>query len=144
VRWRISPYCKHLTGRSGRRLPATPGSTDYQAYYDTEADLTWLADAIATTHNDNYELFSNVQTNLYYWSTEAAWNANYAWAFGFNNCGGCVDAEADKIGSLYAWAVHSGNAGAVPLPAAVVLFGSGLLGFMGVAGRKQRARQLLA
>lgn len=27
------------------RLPATPGGTDYQAYYDTEADLTWLADA---------------------------------------------------------------------------------------------------
>jgi len=26
-------------------LPATPGGTDYQAYYDPEADLTWLADA---------------------------------------------------------------------------------------------------
>lgn len=210
-------------------LPATPGDTDYQAYYDTEADLTWLADAnagfgsvfdafiikdgtpsgrmtwvnanawaasldingvtgwrlpytpdidpscdqsegpsyidctgsemgnlfynvlggvanqsIATTHNDNYELFSNVQTDLYYWSTEAAWNDNYAWAFGFNNCGGCVDAEADKTGSLYAWAVHSGNAGAVPLPAAVVLFGSGFLAFMGIAGKKQRVQQLQA
>ena len=27
------------------RLAATEGGTDYQAYYDTEADLTWLADA---------------------------------------------------------------------------------------------------
>jgi len=27
------------------RLAATEGGTDYQAYYDTEANLTWLADA---------------------------------------------------------------------------------------------------
>ncbi|HET9062610.1 MAG TPA: hypothetical protein VFO62_04915, partial [Candidatus Binatia bacterium] len=27
------------------RLPATPGGSDYQAYYDTELDITWLADA---------------------------------------------------------------------------------------------------
>lgn len=27
------------------RLPATPGGTDYQAYYDTILDITWLADA---------------------------------------------------------------------------------------------------
>lgn len=27
------------------RLPATPGGNDYQAYYDTELDITWLADA---------------------------------------------------------------------------------------------------
>lgn len=28
-------------------LPKTPGGTDYQAYYDPEDDLTWLADANA-------------------------------------------------------------------------------------------------
>lgn len=27
------------------RLPATPGETDYQAYYDDQLDITWLADA---------------------------------------------------------------------------------------------------
>jgi hypothetical protein len=27
------------------RLPATVGGTDYQAYYDTELNITWLADA---------------------------------------------------------------------------------------------------
>lgn len=202
-------------------LPATPGGTDYRAYYDTVADLTWLADAnagfgsefdafiiccqsptgrmtwananawaaslningvtgwrlpytpdldpscdqsdgllfynctggemgdlfynvlggaagqsIATTHNANYDLFSNVQTNLYYWSTEAAWNTYYAWAFGFDRSGGSVTPNGNKEGSLYAWAVHSGNARAVPLPAPVWLFGSGLLGMMGVARRK--------
>lgn len=29
------------------RLAATPGGTDYQAYYDTQLDITWLADANA-------------------------------------------------------------------------------------------------
>ena len=27
------------------RLPATPGGTDYQAYYDTDLNITWAADA---------------------------------------------------------------------------------------------------
>ena len=27
------------------RLPATPGGTDYQAYYDTHLNITWAADA---------------------------------------------------------------------------------------------------
>lgn len=33
-------------------LPATPGGTDYQAYYDDIIDVTWLADAnLAATEN---------------------------------------------------------------------------------------------
>jgi hypothetical protein len=27
------------------RAPATPGGTDYQAYYDTDLDITWVANA---------------------------------------------------------------------------------------------------
>jgi len=27
------------------RAPLTPGGTDYQAYYDTVLNITWLADA---------------------------------------------------------------------------------------------------
>lgn len=33
------------------RLAATPGGTDYQAYYDTDANLTWLADASLAASN---------------------------------------------------------------------------------------------
>jgi len=43
----------------------------------------------------------------------------------------------DSGGSWAAWAVHSGNVGAVPVPAAVWLFGSGLLGLVGMARRKK-------
>jgi len=33
------------------RLPVTPGGTDYQAYYDTVLDITWLADANLAASN---------------------------------------------------------------------------------------------
>jgi hypothetical protein len=39
--------------------------------------------------------------------------------------------------NAYAWAVHEGNIGAVPIPAAVWLFGSGLIGLIGAARRKK-------
>ena len=74
--------------------------------------------SIATTHNSNYDLFSNIQTIYYYWSsTEYAPNLALAWGFDFNSGG--QDTGDYKDGSLYAWAVHSGNVGAVPIPAAV-------------------------
>ena len=49
-------------------LPATPGGTDFQAYYDTEADLTWLADANPTGATRN-------------------WAATNAWVAGLNISG---------------------------------------------------------
>ena len=200
-------------------LPATAGGTDYQAYYDTESDLTWLADANAafgsefdvnfdqptgrltwdqanawltslningvtgwrfpTTPNPdptceylegpafyncsgsemgnlyynvlggvagggepfnaNAELFSNIKTALGYWSTKT--NSNYAWAFGFSSgwvTEACIDC-AEGLRQNFVWAVHDGNAGAVPLPAAVYLFGSGFLGLSGIARRNKAA-----
>jgi len=42
----------------------------------------------------------------------------------------------DKTFDIYAWAVRSGDVSAVPVPAAMWLFGSGLLGLIGVARRK--------
>lgn len=50
------------------RLPLTPGGSDFQAYYDTEADLTWLADA-------NY-----AQTGGYDVDGEMNWADANAWA----------------------------------------------------------------
>jgi len=39
--------------------------------------------------------------------------------------------------SIKAWAVADGDINAVPVPAAVWLFGSGFLGLVGVARRKK-------
>ncbi len=221
------------------RLAATPGGTDYQAYYDDVADLTWLADANAAvgsvydtvlpgsgivnwadanawaaglsvggvtgwrlpetnpvngmTYNYTFaydgstdygynisapgtayagsaasELanmfysvlgntgyfdasgtptgcnpcfpsagpFSNLQSNGYWSATEYAPTTISAWVFGMH-----VGIQADdaKVHSYYPWAVQSGDVSAVPVPAAVWLFGSGLIGLIGVARRKEQA-----
>jgi len=76
-------------------------------------------------------LFSNIQSNFYWSGTES--DDMNAWRF-------CFDAGGQFNGSkgayLSAWAVRSGDVSAVPVPAAVWLFGSGLLGLLGLARRK--------
>ncbi len=199
------------------RLAATEGGTDYQAYYDTDSDLTWLADAnyaqtsgfdvdgrmtwavanrwaaglnvggsgnwrladtlqpdtscgsqsgsiyyghdctgsemgnlfynvlggvagssITTTHNANYDLFSNAQSYSYWSATEYALgtNTNNAWGFHMNIG---FQSGGDKLLDSFAWAVQSGDVSvsAVPVPPAVWLFGSGLIGLVGFARRKK-------
>ncbi len=190
------------------RLAATPGGTDYQAYYDDVGDLTWLADAnyavtsgydadgqmnwdaantwaaglsvggndnwrlasalnadgtgpcfgyyctgsemgnlfynvlggdardlLSIVHNANYDLFSNIQILYPYWSaTEQAPSSFAAWYF--NMYDGYQGYFGKYHDYYYAWAVQSGDV-AVPVPAAVWLFGSGLIGLIGVARRKK-------
>lgn len=182
------------------RLPATPGSTDYQAYYDTDADLTWLADAnyamtsgydadglmnwadangwaaslnvggvngwrlastlnadgsdpcygynctgiemgnlfynvlggsagndIASVHNANYGLFSNVQS--YYWTaTEYAPENSYVWFFQMSDGDPGTTSKDEFIWA--AWAVHSGDVSTVPEPPMVLLITTGLFGLI--------------
>jgi len=75
--------------------------------------------------------FINVQNNGYWTDTKFDstsrpysffMNAGYQWTSGSN---------------LHAWAVRDGDVSAVPVPVAVWLFGSGLLGLIGVARRKK-------
>jgi hypothetical protein len=77
--------------------------------------------------------FSNAQSFNYWSGSEfdagIAWNLNFA--------SGRQRNDLSKNQSLLAWAVRSGDVSAVPVPAAVWLFGSGLLGLMGVM-RRQR------
>ena len=44
---------------------------------------------------------------------------------------------ADKDDHLSSWAVHDGDVNAVPIPAALWLFGSGIIGLIGIAKRKK-------
>ena len=78
--------------------------------------------------------FSNVQSDGYWSSTVYAPVPLDAWGFDFSDG---FQGNLNKIGDVYGWAVQSGNAGVVPVPAAVWLFGSGLLGLIGVARRKK-------
>lgn len=45
------------------RLAATPGGTDYQAYYDDKLNITWAADVIVTGH-DTWANQTNWATTL--------------------------------------------------------------------------------
>ena len=76
--------------------------------------------------------FLNVQSNIYWSGSEL--NSSNAWRFGINS--GLQDFRA-RDRNLFAWAVHSGDVSAVPVPAAVWLFGSGLIGLVGLARRKR-------
>ena len=91
--------------------------------------------SITTTHNTNYDLFSNVQSSYYWSATEYAPTTGGAWLFHMGL--GLQNGTNDKNFSFYGWAVQSGDVSAVPVPAAVWLFGSGLLGLIGVAKRKR-------
>ena len=90
--------------------------------------------SIVTTHNANYDLFSNVQSSRYWSATEYAPNTIGAWLFGMDDG---YQVSYDKAVNFYAWAVQSGDVSAVPVPAAAWLFGSGLLGLIGVARRRR-------
>ena len=90
--------------------------------------------SILDSNNGNLAFFGNVQS-AYYWSgTDGSvfGITNEGWNFSFGDgAQGCCN------GGKYAWAVQNGNVGAVPIPAAAWLFGSALLGLMGVARRKR-------
>jgi hypothetical protein len=94
---------------------------------------------LSTTGNANYDLFSNVLTT--YWSaTEyAPLSPTHAQTFNIGNPQGGGQGNSNKDLPYYAWAVQSGDVAALatPVPAAVWLFGSGLLGLVGMARRKK-------
>ena len=96
--------------------------------------------SIAATHNANYSLFSNIQTNDYWSGTEYAPNngpAGPAWNFDFHVG---YQLAVYKTHYFYAWAVRPGDVAAVPEPAGWALFGIGLLGLIGVARRRLALR----
>jgi len=80
--------------------------------------------------------FSNVESGLYWSATAYAPATTNSWIFDINN-GNQVYGDA-VTNSFYAWAVQSGNVAlsSVPVPAAMWLFGSGLIGLIGIAKRQ--------
>lgn len=77
--------------------------------------------------------FSNIQEFGYWSATDETYRIGDAWYFSMNS--GKQNYFSKSI-NYNAWAVRSGDISAVPVPAAVWLFGSGLLGLVGLARRK--------
>ena len=80
----------------------------------------------------NVGSFANAQTYAYWSGTEYSSNPNYAWFFDTYN-GNQIN--LNKVSQLYAWAVSPGQVSAVPVTGAVWLFGSAMLGLLGLKRR---------
>jgi hypothetical protein len=117
--WRL-PTSNAIEGYSG-----TAGHELAQLFY------TELGGA-AGNNIPNTANFTNEQAFAYWSGTEYASNPNNAWNF-FTN-GGYRD-NIIKLGKFYAWAVSPGQVSAVPVPGAVWLFGTGLVGLLGLKRR---------
>jgi len=81
--------------------------------------------------------FSNIQPWRYWSGTENILNPAHAWSFDFKGVvWGQGQNNKDNF-EYHAWAVRDGDVDVVPVPGAVWLFGSGLLGLIGVAKKRK-------
>jgi hypothetical protein len=81
--------------------------------------------------------FSNVQSYAYWSGTEYATELTYAWHF--LTYRGEQNFYSKDAPFSYAWAITPGQVAAVPVPGAIWLFGSGLLGLLGLKRRHNAA-----
>ena len=132
-----------LGGVTGWTLPTTadaanPNNYGYNITTSQLGDLFYnqlggvAGSSITTTHNANYNLFSNVQSYVYWSSSEYAPDPYDAWDFGTANG---YQFNINKYSQFYAWAVRPGDVAAVPVPGAFWLFGSVMVGLMGLKRR---------
>ena len=128
-----------LGGYTDWSLPSTdPALTGFNQKGSQMGDLFYnqlggvSSTSIATTHNGNYYLFSKVQSDVYWSGSEYAPGPYNAWDF-VTDAG--YQFNVNKSTKHYAWAVRPGDVAAVPVPGAFWLFGSALVGLMGLKRR---------
>ncbi len=88
---------------------------------------------LQSTSADGVDI-QNLESDVYWSGTEYAPGTYAAWRF---DTGYGVQNYSIKDREFSAWAVRSGDVSAVPVPAAVWLFGSGLIGLLGLVRRKR-------
>ena len=96
-----------------------------------------IYDLINASADPDLLLFDNLISSFFWSTTTYSTDAHphRAWKFSFVNGVTGTSPQSQATGH-YAWAVHDGDIGAVPIPSAVWLFGSGLIGLISVARRK--------
>ncbi len=91
--------------------------------------------SIITNHNLNFDFFSNIQEAFYWSLTDQPGFEQNSIGFYFNSG---YQRDNNKAMPNYAWAVRSGDVSAVPVPAALWLFVSGLIGLTGFSRFKRK------
>ena len=141
----------NIDGITGWRLPGTPDRDTTCSYPQigvgtgcTGSEMGNLYYNVLGLHinPNNTGPFFGLHNNSYrYWSSDETFVSHtpypYAWTFRMTD--GIQGREVQHGDWLTAWAVHDGDVAlvsAVPVPAAVWLFGSGLLGLVAVSRRK--------
>ena len=123
------------SGPCGPAYNCTGSELGNMFYGDINHGLGGVANtSITTTHNANYDLFTNIQSSVYWSGTEYAPDPNDAWLFSTSNG---YQLNASKDGNFYAWAVRSGDVAAVPEPGVMGLLGIGALAWAGTKARRR-------
>ncbi len=99
--------------------------------------------SITMTHNANYNLFTNVHDAVYWSGSDYVPTPYLAWVF-VTNVGSQNNYPYPRVNKFYALAVHAGDVAAIPVPAAVWLFGSGLIGLLSFNRRKNKTANVIA
>ena len=108
-------------------------------YYNTLSNIA--QQSCLGCYNTNYGMlntgpFSNLLNGYVYWSGTEYFYPTLDLVYGFFSHTG-TQSYTSKSSDNPSWAVHDGDVSAVPIPAAIWLFGSGLIGLIGVARRKK-------
>jgi hypothetical protein len=94
---------------------------------------TYFKDGETGLTVDFYNISNSNLNGSGYWYME---DKSRLFTYGFRMWSGYLDSGYSKSTELYAWAVADGDIAAVPIPAAAWLFGSALLGLVGIKRRR--------
>ena len=137
--WRLASMDVDGSGVSTTTPPVDCAGGGVSGCNDNEYGFLYYDEGI---YNSSQDVFSSTIQPGVYWSgtQDSVAPINIAWRFnlGSGTNSGLQD-SGNKSSEHYAWAVYPGDVAAVPVPAAVWLFGSGLLGLIGVARRRKLA-----
>lgn len=140
--WGAKAFVSYLNsinygGSAQWRLPnVIVGSNLQGGYNQTGSELGQLfyneLDGTAHRNIPITSSFNNVQVFDYWFGTESDYESlpRYSWSFG--TASGSLLNSGSKNFQAYAWAVSPGQVAAVPIPAAVWLFCTVLVGWLGL------------
>ena len=122
------------------RLPTTPGITYGltsegemgHMYYSNLGGSGSLPGGDFTDGNGDTVSFLNLKSGFYWLDRVYSSNPSYAWNYALMSGS---QYYMTKVYDNYAWAVRPGDSSPIPIPGAVWLLGSGLIGIVG-SGRK--------